>query len=830
MGTSNAATGGLDRRAAGARGNAAGHRTASVSHIDQFRAAMERHGITAPDNIIDDGQLHRWGTNGKSRDDAGWYVLHGDGVPAGAFGDFRAGVSETFRADIGRELTDEEQRAQRERIEAIRRQREADEARRQAEAADWAQRTWDPAAPAPTDHPYLVRKGVKPHGLRIYRGDLVIREMPCDGALIVPLGDSAGRIQTLEFIAADGEKRFLPGGRKSGAYFAIGKPNGVVIIAEGFATGASVHEATGHAVAIGFDAGNLRSVAEGVRRKFPEGRIILAGDNDASSTGQRAAEDAARAVHGLLATPATMGMDWNDVALAAGAEAVKAGLAAAWDPAASSDHQGSIAAPRPLPDGLPSVEAFDYELLPPILRARVEDIAERMQCPPDYPAVALIVILSSMIGRRCGIAPKRSDDWTVIPNLWGAVIGRPGVMKSPPLTEIMKPLQVLQARAVEHFEREQGDYQAGELVSAEAERVAKDAIRKFLKDGKTAAAHELAQETLQRDSKEPVCRRYVVNDATVEKLGEILNENPCGVLLYRDELNGFFRILERQGHEADRAFYLEAWNGDGSFTYDRIGRGTIHIAACCLSIIGSIQPGPLSDLVRGLRGSGDDGLLQRFQLAVWPDLTRTWRNVDRAPDIHAREAVQQIIDRLGGLNADGLESEPGAVRALRFTDEAQDLFNVWREALELRLRGEIEHPMLEAHLAKYRSLVPSLALVLHLTEVDGGPVEKLALERAIAWAEYLESHARRIYAPAISPDMDAARALLVHVRKGDLGAEFALRDIYNRGWSGLGTRDEAAAAVAVLEDYGWMRAFTEETEGRPRTVYRINPNTPEQSA
>ena len=87
--------------------------------------------------------------------------------------------------------------------------------------------------------------------------------------------------------------------------------------------------------------------------------------------------------------------------------------------------------PLPLSEGLPPVEPFDYDLLPPMLRRRVEDIAEHMQCPPDFPAVAMLVVLASVIGRRLGIAPKRADDWVVVPNLWGVVIGRPGSMKSP---------------------------------------------------------------------------------------------------------------------------------------------------------------------------------------------------------------------------------------------------------------------------------------------------------------------------------------------------------------------------------------------------------------
>ena len=229
--------------------------------------------------------------------------------------------------------------------------------------------------------------------------------------------------------------------------------------------------------------------------------------------------------------------------------------------------------PEPLPDTLTAIPDFDYELLPQSLRARVRDISERMQCPPDYVAVGMIVGLSSLVGRRVGVAPKENDDWTVIPNLWGAVIGRPGVLKSPALHEVMKPLHHLQANASEAHARDKSELEAVRLVREESEKIARAEIRKLLKKGAESLAAETAKEIESFDTYKPVCRRYVVNDSTVEKLGEILKENPMGVLLFRDELAGFFRNLEKTGREGDRAFYLECWNGDGSFTYDRIGRG-----------------------------------------------------------------------------------------------------------------------------------------------------------------------------------------------------------------------------------------------------------------
>jgi len=181
--------------------------------------------------------------------------------------------------------------------------------------------------PVPDDHAYLKRKGIKAHGAKLYRGDLVIRDMACDGALAFPLRDLEGTLHSLQFVAPTGDKRFLAGGRKNRCYFAIGKPETVVCVAEGFATGASIHEATGHAVAIAFDAGNLEPVAQAMRAKFPDLRLILCGDDD--ETGRAKATAAARAVGGLVAIPVFGDerpegtKDFNDLARLHGAEAVK---------------------------------------------------------------------------------------------------------------------------------------------------------------------------------------------------------------------------------------------------------------------------------------------------------------------------------------------------------------------------------------------------------------------------------------------------------------------------------------------------------------------------
>src|SRR5690554_6203486 len=196
--------------------------------IAQFREAIVGAGLPVPDRIEADGMLHRFSTNGRKSDDGGWYVLHCDGIPAGAFGCWRSGVERTWRADVGRELSDDEKRALRERMEAARREREAERRRRQERAANWAREIWPELEPAPADQPYLALKGVKPYGLRVFRGELVIGGVDCNVALIVPARDSSGELHSLEFITADGEKRYLPDGRIAGMYHAIGEPRGVL--------------------------------------------------------------------------------------------------------------------------------------------------------------------------------------------------------------------------------------------------------------------------------------------------------------------------------------------------------------------------------------------------------------------------------------------------------------------------------------------------------------------------------------------------------------------------------------------------------------------------
>lgn len=483
----------------------------------------------------------------------------------------------------------------------------------------------------------------------------------------------------------------------------------------------------------------------------------------------------------------------------------------------------------PIPNNLLPVEPFCFSLLPDKLRPWVEDASERMQCPPDFQAVGVMVALSSLIGRKACIQPKRYDSWTVMPNLWGAVVGRPGVMKSPALTEAMRSLSRLASEASEAHRLAMIEHEVNERLISMAAKANEKKAEQAIAKGQHEAAKMLLYEASASDAvTAPQLRRYIVNDASVEALGEILIGNPWGILAYRDELNGLLRSLDREGQEGARAFYLQGYDGNQGYTFDRIGRGkNLHIPAVCIALLGGIQPGKLQAYIRDAisGGAGDDGLLQRFGLLVWPDVEGEWRNVDRRPRKDAQDKAFEIFRQLDNMRP-AIHNETGEEipEVYRFDEDAQVQFDRWRSEIEPEMRSGALHPALESHLSKYRKLVPAIALVIALAEGEQ-VVSVKSLGKALGWSEYLRSHAERAYGAGTQLDTDAATTLLKKIKAGNLGSAFSARDVYLKGWSLLGTPEAVHAAAKILCDLHHLRRFDTKPPGggRPSIVYEINP-------
>lgn len=514
-------------------------------------------------------------------------------------------------------------------------------------------------------------------------------------------------------------------------------------------------------------------------------------------------------------------------------------LSVAQSRSASAHVSAEWPARRPLPSA-PSVPTLPAEMVPAPLRDWLTDLAGRACVPLECLAAPALVAVAGAVGRSIGIRPWAFSDFTAIPNLWGGIVAGPGALKSHAIQEAVRPLAALEAE-----ERRRTQAQAAQdearLEGLKARRDGiKQAIALAAKRTPTAApsaelAEQLAHVLEAVTAAGTTARRYITSDATVEKLGALLHDNPRGLLLHRDELAGWLATFERQGREGDRAFMLEAWNGDGSFTIDRIGRGTVHVPALCLSVLGGVQPARLQSYVReAIDSGGSDGLIARLQVLVYPDGLPAWAAPASWPKHNTRRAAEDLfgtLDRLTpaalGAEHDGPES---SVPFLRFDADAQQLASRWRDALENRLRSRdlARTPAFEAHVSKYRSLFPSLALLFHVLAVAAGqmpsPVCLDCAALAADWCAFLEEHARKVYAAELRPEYAAAAALAARLEAGDVPDGTTARDIARNGWRDLGSAERVDAGLRLLEPAGWARVESVETGGRPSRIVRVHPD------
>jgi putative DNA primase/helicase len=278
---------------------------------------------------------------------------------------------------------------------------------------------------------------------------------------------------------------------------------------------------------------------------------------------------------------------------------------------------------------------------------------------------------------------------------------------------------------------------------------------------------------------------------------------------------------------------LQSYDGNQGYKFTRIIRGITYITRVCLAMIGGIQPGRIQEYVRCAvaGGSADDGLLQRFGLTVWPDVTGEYVHVDQWPDTPAKQTAWAVFERLASLEP-ASDTDPVI---WRFTPAAQEIFVEWLVPFETEIRSDAMHPAMVSHLAKYRKLIPALALVFALIDTpdSGSVIHEGELIRALAWGDYLRSHANRLYAAAVMPETTDAASLLAKIKAGKLTdtdgvtlESFTPRQIALKGWAGLGTPDAVRKAADLLVDYGWLRKDltpTGATGGRPSERYTINP-------
>jgi len=515
-----------------------------------------------------------------------------------------------------------------------------------------------------------------------------------------------------------------------------------------------------------------------------------------------------------------------------------------WNLAGSHSSVFDWEKPGEIESKIPPVQALPPELIPAPFRPWLKDVSRRMQTPADFAAISAIVITGSIIGAGCGMRPKRLDDWEVIPNLWGACIGRPSVvLKSPSMKEPMQLLERLQAEYGELFEQEKAGAEFDSLANKAMLDDVKGQLSKAAKGaGKDRAVNPDDMQKLKADyleltqNAEPEATRrlFKTNETSIQSMTVLQTQNPRGILVFRDELTGLLVKWDRDDGQDERAYFLEGWNGNGSYTDCKIGRGVTDAKSICISLIGGIQPDKLKRYLYQAQQGNNDGLMQRLQLAVWPDEPEHWQLIDTLPNKADKQRAYDIVKGLAELDFiqhGATQGEYDDRPYFRFDNAGQAVFNDWLTELQtIKLQHE-ENPLMVEHFGKFRSLMPSLALIFHCIEdiADGkarGNVSAQSAQLAVDWCKYLESHARRIYAMAESPEHEAAVRLASKIKAKALTSPFTSKSVYDKGWHGLKDKQEVEAACNILIDENWLmmeRKPVSPKGGRPLIQYHINP-------
>ncbi|MDW2032967.1 DUF3987 domain-containing protein [Vibrio sp. 665] len=479
--------------------------------------------------------------------------------------------------------------------------------------------------------------------------------------------------------------------------------------------------------------------------------------------------------------------------------------------------------PKPLQRELPTVPEFPPELLPDVMSKVATSEASRMDnAPADYVAISLLVCMGSLIGNSVRIKPKLNDSgWQVSPILWGMVVGSPSMKKTPSMEVAMKFLSKCQSEYLDPLNAEKTEFAA---IQSSAFEIKKEALHRDAEQALDNGDHELAQKLAKEISElEPLSdspRSLAINDATIEAILKRLKHNPNGILFFRDELSGWFAELQKKGREHERALYLAAFNASKTpYIVERIGRENMTIPSLTLSILGGIQPKKLAPLLAAKHtGQDDDGLFERFQLCVYPEMSQcTYR--DESPNEKAIDELYSVFHKLVTL----AESEQ---EICEFEEDAQLIWNDWSIQHSNSLKNISEE--WQAMKGKHPALLAKLALIFHLVEEAekctgnvfsfSKVVRKHHLERGMDWMKYLELHLQKMMmlgTPEVA--QNAAHSLLKNLSK--FKGTFTKQQLAQKGWRCLKTPEDREKAISALVSRGYIQEVAQ-----PNKHFVIHPD------
>lgn len=771
---------------------------------------------------------------GKPGNRAGWYIFYSDGIPAGAFGSWRDSEAHSWSAKKEIEMDPQEREAHRRKMELAKQARI--EAKRIAaeQAAIHASQLWN-SSPVCGTHPYLSFKQVQAINVRVTG----------EGVLLIPMVDLNGNIHSLQRIWPDGTKRFFKDGDPRGHFCYLHGDEKTIYICEGYATGVSVHMATGGTVFVAFNAGNLKAVGQVVRSRYPSAKIVFAADNDLWSSFKKDGEEienpgvwhaksAASEVNGFVVAPEFQDLsdqpsDFNDLM-------VKEGIVVVRD-------QFDVAATLEVwPDPVDITKndlvspAWPAGVLPYWIEAFVTDTADRMQVPTEMVAVSTLVTLATAIGKGVHIQLKRKDTkWQERACLWGIVVAPKGSKKSPVLNAITAPLIGIEKAATERYQDQLRKYQVKKEEHDAKVSVWKSELRKQMKAGKPLSDKPIL------DIEPPRQIRRILNDTTQEAAAAKMKDSP-GLLMLHDELAGWFSNMSRYNNGSDRQFYLTCHTG-GLWTVDRKGANTLVIDDAYLCVLGGIQFPVLRDIFDQRDRGKDDGMFERFGLmALYKEIPFD-EVVDRKANYDASKSYENTILTLSSTvwrNCMWIDQNHPDRPFAKFEekDGAQDAFLSWYAANQRELASMSEDDPIKGFVSKAPGLIARIALVIHLADWASGTEGVLHYNVSMASFEKARSILDNFLIPTwrncmkrfekTAPERLAAKLasrLLSMVQGG--AKTVTVRDISRMGMKGMTKADDVREVMAELHIAGWVSEPVMGNDARTGrkapTEYQLNP-------
>jgi putative DNA primase/helicase len=747
----------------------------------------------------------------------------------GLFGDWSSDLTRSWRAECQRPMTDVE-RATYDRNVAVTRARvKVERDTRQAEAAVEAARIWATATPILENegHDYLTIKGIQAHGMRLHGSDLVIPMYEGD------------MLHSLQFIKPFGEKRFLAGGRVTGCYVIIGNVAGAttLCIAEGYATGASLHEASGHPVTIAFSADNLGPVARAMRKQLPGARVILCADDDVGcerNVGVAKATEAARSIGGLLAVPIfdesrpQGAKDFNDLAKCCGDQALRQAIARATD--LSRIDPGAPPPDAAWPECQPltaSIDPSPYPLdaLPQTIRAAVQEVLTFTKAPVSL--VSLSALAPVSLAAQAYADAKRAEMLCGPVSLYLMVVADSGERKSTCDRFFTQSIRDYDERQVEAAKDAVKNYRA-EIEAWEAKSNGiKERIRTLTKSMKSTEAMEVALRDLEFSKPTaPRVPRLLHTDATPEALAYALASSwPAGGVVSAEAGMVFgAHGMSKDSIMRNLALLNVLWDGS-SFSVERRSSESFAVRGVRLTVALQVQEATLQNFFDRSGGlARGTGFLARFLIA-WPTSTQGSRPFTEAPAnwpalAEFNRRIAKILESRAPVGEDGALNPP----FLSLSPEAKARWICFHDRIESQLSSGGELADISDVASKTADNAVRLAALFQIFEEGVGTISETVFNAASRIAEWHLNEAKRFFgALALPTDMGNAeqldRWLINHCRTHQ--TNFVCRRIVQRYITPARLRQKANldAALAELAEAGRAMMFFGD---RAKSIY-VNP-------